>query len=133
MDPLRAAQPFVGVPYVLHGRDPTGWDCWGCVRWVRRAVFGLDSPCWGEVYADEAAGRADLWAALIAERLDAWTECEPKPGAVALIGRLGVEGHVGLMLTRNDLIHVERDSLTVVARRDAGPLLRRSFRFFETR
>ncbi|MEO7466715.1 MAG: NlpC/P60 family protein [Sphingobium limneticum] len=44
------ARPYVGMPYVDHGRDAHGCDCWGGVRLVLRDVFGHDLPSYGELY-----------------------------------------------------------------------------------
>lgn len=110
MSPLAAAAPFVGVPYLPLGRTPEGWDCWGCGRWCRRAIFGQGAPSWDDAYDLSAfAGYERLIAtseALILERLSAWSpQPRPAPGHFVLIEVFGRAAHVGLMLTGHDFIH----------------------------
>ena len=120
MTPLQAAAPFVGVPYRLRGRTLDGWDCWGCVRHARAAIFGLDSPDWSEAYAATDGVTADTLAEtterLVRERIVAWTAVEPEPSAVALMSIFGRRAHVGLMLTDDEMLHAFGRAATVVER-----------------
>jgi murein DD-endopeptidase len=35
---------FVGIPYVAHGRDYAGADCWGLLYLFYRDVLGVQIP-----------------------------------------------------------------------------------------
>lgn len=103
---LSAAAPFVGVPYRKHGHDPaTGWDCWGCARYLREHLFGLPTPSWAEVYSALDVRQPAEVERLILEHLSAWREIPVQPGAVLLFEVFGRRAHVGLMLTRRDFVH----------------------------
>ena len=115
---LAAASRFVGVPYVPHGSTPDGWDCWGCTRYLRRELFGLQSPSWSEVYS--AADARDLGRVeeLVRERLDAWRPVDVRPGAALLFRVFNRDAHVGLMLTRLEFIHTLAGQETTIVRLD---------------
>jgi cell wall-associated NlpC family hydrolase len=118
---LRRAQEFVGVPYVLHGETPEGWDCLGCVRFLRLELFGLSSPRWTHDYGSAEALGAPRAEDLIKLHLPAWDRLDvpagaaPPPGSVLLFRRFGRAGHVGLMLDRGQFIHAEQGCRTVIA------------------
>jgi cell wall-associated NlpC family hydrolase len=112
---------YVGVPYKLHGLDPTGWDCRGCVGWLRREILGQPTPFWGDAYPlSGLVGRAyfEAIADLILHRLCAWRTVEAAPGVVVLFSVFKRPAHVGLMLDARNFIHAERGPDTSIARID---------------
>lgn len=117
-DPLAAAVPFLGVPYRRHGDDPaTGWDCRGCVAYLRRAIFDLPSPGMDrDAYSvAQAADPAEV-ARLMAERRGLWREVPVRPGAVLLFDFLGHAAHVGLALTPSEFVHTLEGQETTIVR-----------------
>lgn len=103
---LRKAAAFVGVPYLKHGQDPaSGWDCWGCARFLREELFGLPTPSWSDAYSSLDVKRPAEVERLFLEHLHAWREVEVRPGAVLLFQVFGRRAHVGLMLTRREFVH----------------------------
>jgi cell wall-associated NlpC family hydrolase len=119
MDLVSAAAPFIGAPYRLNGRTPAGWDCWGCVRWLREHLLGRASPCWSDTYGLEdtlGGGLPDKAERLIASRLNAWTvQPTPAAGHVVLLTVFDRAAHVGLMLNACDFIHAWEGVGTVMA------------------
>lgn len=113
----RAAE-FVGVPYRARGRTPDGWDCWGCVRYARQALFGLQSPCWGDTYSLEQcstlARMAETAEQLVRASLERWRPVERRPGAVALVEFFKRPAHVGLMLEGTEMLHALGRAETVI-------------------
>ena len=109
MSLLSQAAPFVGVPYLLHGRDPGGWDCWGCDHYLRELWLGKATPSWADAYSvfdcASAARMAETAERLILERMSAWTRVPPRPGAVILLTAFDRAAHVGLMLDEHNFIH----------------------------
>lgn len=118
----RIVAAYVGVPYRLHGRDPAGWDCRGCVDYLRRVIFNKVGPSLdGDVPIEataSAARIAEVMEAQVRERLSAWTPCAARPGAVVLLEVFGRPAHVGLMLTPRDFIHAMAGCETVISRLD---------------
>jgi len=119
MTPAAQAARFVGVPYVLLGDDPVaGWDCRGCVRHVRREVFGLESPGFENIgyRRDEAACVEDVERLMLIQRV-AWREVEtPIAGAVLLFRYFGRDCHVGLALNPAEFIHCLMGQETTIVR-----------------
>lgn len=114
------AAAYIGTPYLGMGRTPAGWDCWGCVAWLRAALLDRPSPCAGDAYAPEDAigGQLiDTAAGLIAASLGRWRRLDgPAPGAVALIEVFGRPAHVALVLDRRTMIHAWEGVDTVIER-----------------
>jgi cell wall-associated NlpC family hydrolase len=124
VSPLQAAAGFLAVPYRELGRSPeTGWDCVGCLAFLRRELFDKDTPGLSEThYTRREALEPEAVANMIKAKLDRWHTVEPAPGAVALLDTFGRPAHVGLFLDRLNVIHCDRGHGTVIQRLD--PLLR---------
>lgn len=114
-DILERAAPFVGAPYRLHGQEPDGWDCLGCVKHLRRVLFDRLTPWGPDLYSRADAADPERREALVTEQLPLWARIEPEPGAVVLFERLGRLDHVGLLLTDRLFIHaLSPDAGTVI-------------------
>lgn len=104
------------VPFVDHGRDYAGWDCWGLVLCAYRDVYGIALPSFTESYPDAGETRAsratisDVMAAYAGEACrGAWQRvAHPAPGDVLLLKVSGRPIHVGLYIDRGEFIHAER-------------------------
>lgn len=105
---LHCAQ-YVGVPFIDHGRDPLGWDCWGLWRYVGGEVGLGRHPSYAEAY-DRADGDGEQKvAAAIAAHLGEWRRLpRPAPGAALLFRRFGRAFHVGMALNGREMLHVTR-------------------------
>jgi cell wall-associated NlpC family hydrolase len=115
MSPLEAASRWIGVPYRLHGRDASGWDCLGCVSHARSELFQLPTPGLGEArYTRLDAARAAVVEAMISERLHLWRPVERRAGAVGLFLSYGRPAHVGLFLDPENVLHCDRGHDTVI-------------------
>jgi probable lipoprotein NlpC len=58
---------YVGVPYRDKGRDPVGWDCYGCFRFVFAERHKVLLPSYADTYdsaTDKATVRATVRARL---------------------------------------------------------------------
>lgn len=101
---MAAVEPFIGVPYKLHGRDPGGWDCLGCMKFIRRHVFNRESPSWEDYRPADVADPAQIEEHL-ARGLSQWREVELAPGAAILLRMFGRSAHVGVYLEQRQFIH----------------------------
>lgn len=99
----------IGVPFVEHGRDFDGWDCWGLVVTAYREVLGLNVPD----YTYDGVSNYRALARNFEDRgASHWRQVEPKPLTVALIYRRGLVIHAGLVLPKSRILHVEKGIAT---------------------
>lgn len=135
LDLTADAAPYVGAPYRLLGREPTGWDCWGLVRFLRTALLGKPSPCWSEAYGlDDTLNGAlpDRAEFLIRQNLAAWRPCDgAAAGRVALFRAFGRDAHVALCLNDHSFIHAWEGTDTVIASLHEDRWARRLVGFYD--
>jgi len=107
---------FVGIPFVAHGRDYDGCDCWGLLRLVWRDAFGWeaplhDGPSW------EPGTSADEISAIITRESARYPQIEPgseKEGDGIVLRMRGGDMHIGVVVTPGRMLHVEEACATVV-------------------
>lgn len=95
------------VPFLDKGRSWSGWDCGGLVLLAYRECYGIELPDLQEVSALDAH-RAEQVFNLFRE---SWVEIslgKERPGDVAQFRRGRWESHIGLVVARGYLLHVER-------------------------
>lgn len=109
--PLRAhCARYVGVPFIEHGRDPIGWDCWGLLRFVGAEIGLGRHPSYAECYERADGDGAVRVGAAIDQYLGNWRPLERAvPGCAVLFRRFGRAFHVGLTVSGNEMLHVSRD------------------------
>lgn len=119
--------PYVGLPYRNKGRGEfvsgrPGFDCWGLLVHVLRAEFGIELPDYLDLYDDAAAtaanGRA-LAAALPRYALCAVPRAGARVGDVVLLKVKGWPAHVGLIVARETMLHIEKGTDSVIERLDS--------------
>lgn len=103
------AAKYVGIPYADGSASPAGCSCWGLVCLVLANERGVVLPLYGEISA------RDLMAAARRVRRDAASEIWAKVDVprqfdvVAMYAsdeNMKVVGHVGIMSSPTDLLHV---------------------------
>lgn len=110
---------YVGIPFADHGRTSAGCDCWGLVRMIYRAEYGVELPDLGPIY--RSTTDEDGMRAVYVAQLPEWRQVEsPQAGDVALLRVRGVPIHVGVVVSENRMLHIERGLDAVVERFDAG-------------
>ncbi len=95
------------VPYVDHGRDPSGWDCFGMNRWLTRETSGVVIPSWDFAYPDTSRAHAAVMAAAIRGGMDAFEPCAPQFGAWLLFKLFGEDCHLGWALDSRVMLHAD--------------------------
>lgn len=106
---------YIGIPFVVGGRTPDGWDCWGCVQWIARHEFGIEMPDFplcaraGALDMQQVAHHMDTGRVHF-KRVDA-----PVPGCVVLLYRRRFPAHAGLMVNDHEFIHAQQPVGTVIA------------------
>jgi len=99
----------MAVPFVDHGRDANGADCWGWVRMVARQEKGWRWPSLDAGY-ESTEDRDDI-AVMTAAEVHRWEEIDPRqiePFDVVSLAIGGRACHVGLHVGNGWLAHLER-------------------------
>lgn len=99
---------YIGLPFKEHGRDRTGVDCWGLVRLVMAEQFGIVLPSYSTYY--DSTTREDQLAPLIDEERRHWISIEhgeEEFGDVVVLRMRGQPIHVGLVIEKGRMLHVE--------------------------
>lgn len=112
---------YIGIPYLDHGRDLHGLDCWGLVRLVYRDQLNIELPSYAEISAEDLL-RASRAITAGAEG-EIWRPVEQSatvPFDVAVMRYAGrrATGHVGIVTPCNRILHCEQTTGTVLAARD---------------
>lgn len=110
--------PYIGIPFVDHGRDRAGLDCWGLVKLVLEREFGcLGLPDFTTQYRHV---RDRALHEVFADEIEHWQRvARPEPGDVAVLRFSGRPMHVGLMLGDNVMLTIDRGTLSCVERLDS--------------
>lgn len=107
MSPDQFTRQAVGVPFVEHGRDFDGWDCWGLCVVAYREVLGVTIPDY--TYATTRDHRH--LAALFDDRRDSsrWSQVYRSSSLdIAIVFRRGRQIHAGLVMPGRKILHVEQ-------------------------
>ncbi|CAB4130463.1 Endopeptidase, NLPC/P60 domain containing protein [uncultured Caudovirales phage] len=101
------AEQYVGIPYLTHGRDRAGADCWGLIEMIQAEQLGALWPKYEG--ADWFKGQKPMLigrdAVLHAAKFNPVTMEEAKLGDGILIRMRGYPFHVGLVLAPGWMIH----------------------------
>lgn len=108
---------FVGIPYVPHGRDYAGADCWGILFLYYRDVLGTPVPAYS-AEMDAREFKHGAIAPLIAEeREKLWQRVDtPQPGDGVLMRAGRHDSHVGVFLGQGRMLHSEGPHPSVIDR-----------------
>jgi len=99
---------YVGLPYLDHGRDRKGVDCWGLLRLIYAEQANITLPS----YSYDSAEDREAAARIIAGNEEPWfeiPECDVLPLDAVLMTRAGVECHVGVIVRRGYVLHIGLD------------------------
>lgn len=110
---------FVGIPYVQHGREYAGSDCWGIVFLYYRDVLGTPIPAYSaEMEAREFTNRG-IGPLMASEREKHWQAvARPETGDCVLMRAGRHDSHVGIYLGNGRMLHSEGPEPSVIERID---------------
>lgn len=124
---------YVGIPFAPRGRDRRdGLDCWGLYRRIQAERFGVLLPSLADVYS--GTDREDLGSigSLISLQRGGghWQRVEHgdvQIGDLAEFRIDGESGHVGMVVSQNEVLHAWRgtDSCIIRIDRDSGSWAKR--------
>ena len=125
---------FIGIPYVEHGRDYSGADCWGVVYLFYRDVLGRPIPAYSAEMQARAFHHRDIGALIKSERAAHWVEVEqPDHGDVALMRTGREESHVGIFISGGRILHSEGEPGSCMVRADDLRIRSRLVGYFRVR
>lgn len=98
---------LVGKPFVMGGRGPEAYDCWGVARECYRRWHGVTPP-------DQVSGNSAHNTALIERQAAQWLRlARTEPGSVVVFRTMGFGGHLGFVLSHTQVIHAETDHVRI--------------------
>ncbi len=109
---------YSDIPFVEHGRDHSGCDCYGLLILLFKEQFGIDLPPY---YSGSSRHDAVAIAALIEPERSRWLEvkeADAMPGDVVLLKIWNQPMHVGMIFAPGRMIHAIQDVGVCVGRLD---------------
>lgn len=106
------AARYVGIPFIEGGRSLEGCDCYGLVRLVLAAEFGINLPemaPYSDMDARKTAGMIDQARPEVEGR----TVLAPHDGDVVIMRYHGLPSHVGVFIGGR-ILHTERGTGSVL-------------------
>lgn len=121
---------YVGLPFAEHGRDRSGVDCWGLIRLVLAARFGVRVPSYVGDYTSTID--QDELGRLMRGEMAPWREVTGREhiGDGVLLRVRGQPIHVGLVVAPGWMLHIERGIDSVIERYDGNRWAKRLIGIF---
>lgn len=107
-DPAAVAEAFIGTPYLWGGRDCLGLDCSGLIQ-IAFGACGIPCP-----------RDSDMQAAWFGDPIEDWDQ----PGQLRRGDLIFWDGHVGIMLDSETLLHSNGTFMTTMKEPLAPAILR---------
>jgi cell wall-associated NlpC family hydrolase len=130
------SSPFIGMPFEERGREARGVDCYGLVRLVLMEVQRIALPSFTESYVS-CAEREMIAAALDAGERDLplrpIRRGDEAPFDIVEFVRGGISDHVGIVVERGRMLHIESGGESRIERYDVGKWLPRLKGFYRHR
>lgn len=109
---------YIGIPYVLKGRNRTGVDCWGLARLVYEEQYSITLPSFDDTYNNSSDENIQE---IVARQKEGWEEVqEPAVGDVVLFKILGRVQHIGIYVGNKMFLHAREGYSSCIERLDSG-------------
>ncbi len=116
MDITDFARQAIGVPFKPHCYDYNGWDCWGLVVMAYQELYNIDLPRYNQQYENET-DKVKLFKLFDSGKKEQWVSVDiPASGDVVIVYMGGVPIHIGLVIDKNKMLHVEKGIETCLQR-----------------
>jgi cell wall-associated NlpC family hydrolase len=122
---------YIGIPWKPRGRDRDGCDCWGLIRLVYGEELNLSLPSYADDYAvtDDRGSVAALFAD--GKTGLAWSETKVAEAFDLALFRVGgFDTHVGIVVSAELMLHVDRRGPSRLERWEAAPWVDRLTSFW---
>ena len=120
------AADYIGLPFREHGRDRDGADCWGLVTLIAAERFDIRLPSYAAGYA--STRDAEDIGRLVRRQMDLWRAVargHEQPGDVVLMRLMNQPMHVGMVVARGWMVHIEQGIDACLERYDGAKWQRR--------
>lgn len=117
------AANYVGIPYVPHGQDSTGCDCWGLVVMVLQREFGVNLPS-ATYDLKDFAGLADQIRGTYRDENTLPLD-KVQPGDLLFFRQAGHVSHCGVAVGDGMMLHARDDQAVVMEPYRSGLWARR--------
>lgn len=108
---------YIGLPFLSGGRDRAGLDCWGLVLLYYREVLKQELPSLDDEYASAFdSQRVRELVDCTKPEVEAVRTEEPETGDIAVIKLAGIPCHVGVYITPDYVLHIERGKDSCIER-----------------
>lgn len=99
---------YIDIPFKELGRDLSGWDCWGCLRYIYQEQFGIPLPSYLGSY-ETTEDREDIAKQMMEGIKDDWTQVPISNIGDGILFRIqGDPTHVAIAIGMNEMIHTYR-------------------------
>lgn len=108
---------YIGLPFLLRGRDRRGLDCWGLVRLVLAEQFAFSVPCLAKEYPHTSA--AETLANVVRREIPQWRAIPAgaeELGDVIVLRMRGAPMHVGIVIGDGQMLHIEQGINSAIER-----------------
>lgn len=94
-------EEYIGIPYIINGRDKNGLDCYGLVYLIEKEYFHKDLPEFSNI---SLGNDSEILIAENKPLLEATKVDKPKDGDIVLLFIQGTPSHVGVYFD-NGILH----------------------------
>jgi probable lipoprotein NlpC len=118
------ASSYIGIPFVSHGLDRAGCDCWGLARMVLLDQHGIVMPAFDGSYTDATLDPAGAATEVVAQQVNfvRVPAGEEQACDLVLLPIGGLPCHIGIVVRPPWMLHTESRAIAAALERYDTPL-----------